>query len=124
MNSIKRFFREIAQYPSAVIGMVFILGLVVFSIYTVIALPYDEAISLWRGDENAWYKTPKNAQPKWMNWFLKEDLPETLSYSTVEMPETKEEVPLQEAKQILISFPFDYNSEIFPQELTIFFKSK
>ena len=68
-----------------------ILGLVVFSIYTVIALPYNEAIRLWRGDENVWYKTPKTAQPKWMNWFLKDDLPETLSFNTAEDQGTKTE---------------------------------
>jgi peptide/nickel transport system permease protein len=124
MNSIKRFFREIAQYPSAVIGLVLIFGLVVFSIYTVIALPYNQAISQWRGDENVWYKTPKNAQPRWMNWFLKEDLPETFSFSSAAGEGTKTEEFSNGSNKIFISFPFDYNSEIFPQELTIYFKSK
>jgi peptide/nickel transport system permease protein len=124
MNSIKRFFREISQYPSAVIGLVLIAGLVVFSIYVVIALPYNEAISLWRGDENVWYRTPKNAQPKWMNWFLKEDLPESFSFNSADGDGTKTEEFSNGSNKISISFPFDYNSKIFPQELIIYFTSK
>jgi len=124
MNSIKRFFREISQYPSAVIGLVLIFALVVFSIYVVIALPYNEAISLWRGDENVWYKTPKTAQPKWMNWFLKDDLPETLSFNTADGQGTKTEEFSNETNKIFISIPFDYNSKSFPQELAIYFTSK
>lgn len=124
MNSIKRFFREIAQYPSAVIGMVFIFGLVAFSIYTVIALPYDQAIALWRGDENVWYKTPKNAQPRWMNWLLKEDLPESFSFNSANGEGTKTEEFSNGSNKIFISFPFEYNSKIFPQDLILYFSSK
>lgn len=124
MNSIKRFFVEISHYPSAVIGLVLIFALVIFSIYVVIALPYNEAISLWRGDENIWYKTPKNAQPRWMNWFLTEDLPETFSFNSAGGEGTKTEEFSNGTNKIFISFPFEYNSEIFPQELTIYFTSK
>ena len=124
MNSIKRFFVEISHYPSAVIGLVLIFALVVFSIYVVIALPYNEAISLWRGDENVWYKTPRVAQPKWMNWFLEDDLPETLSFNTAAGEGTKTEEFSNGTNKIFISIPFDYNSKSFPQELAIYFTSK
>ena len=124
MNSIKRFFVEISHYPSAVIGLVLIFALVVFSIYVVIALPYNEAISLWRGDENVWYKTPRTAQPKWMNWFLEDDLPETLSFNTAAGEGTKTEEFSNGTNKIFISIPFDYNSKSFPQELAIYFTSK
>ena len=124
MNSIKRFFIEISHYPSAVIGLVMIFALVVFSIYVVIALPYNEAIALWRGDENIWYKTPRTAQPKWMNWFLKDDLPETLSFNTADGQGTKTEEFSNDTNKIFISIPFDYNSKFFPQELALYFKSK
>ena len=124
MNSIKRFFVEISHYPSAVIGLVLIFALVVFSIYVVIALPYNEAISLWRGDENVWYKTPRVAQPTWMNWFLEDDLPETLSFNTAAGEGTKTEEFSNGTNKIFITIPFDYNSKSFPQELAIYFTSK
>jgi peptide/nickel transport system permease protein len=124
MNSVKRFFTELLQYPSAFIGMIYIVGLILFSIYVVIALPYDNAIALWRGDENTWYKTPRTAQPKWVNWFRKEDLPETFSFNSAELPETKTEEFSNGTNKILISFPFEYNSELFPQEVSIYFKSQ
>ena len=124
MNSIKRFFVEISHYPSAVIGLVLIFALVVFSIYVVIALPYNEAISLWRGDENVWYKTPRVAQPTWMNWFLEDDLPETLSFNTAAGEGTKTEEFSNGTNKIFITIPFEYNSKSFPQELAIYFTSK
>jgi len=123
MKSMKRFFAEIAQYPSAVFGMVLIFALFAFSLYTVIALPYNEAISLWRGDENVWYRTPKVAQPRWINWFLKEDLPETFWFNSANGEGTKTEEFSNGTNKIFISMPFDYNSKDFPQELSIYFTS-
>lgn len=123
MNSIRKFFSELSQYPSALIGMIYIIALVIFSIYVVIALPYNEAISLWRGDEDTWYKTPRTAQPTWVNWFREEDLPETLSFNSANAEGTKTEEFSNGSNKILISFPFEYNSELFPQEVSIYFKS-
>jgi peptide/nickel transport system permease protein len=124
MNSTKRFFSELSQYPSAIVGLVLIIFLIGFSIYTVIAIPYDEAVSLWRGDENVWYKTPRIAQPKWVNWFRTDDLPETLVFNTAEGQGTKTEEFSNDTNKIFISIPFDYNSKYFPQELSIYFTSQ
>lgn len=123
MNSIKKFFSELSQYPSAVVGLVLILFLFAFAIYTVIALPYDKAVALWRGDENVWYKTPKTAQPKWINWFREDDLPETLTLNSAAGDGTKTEEFSNDTNKIFISLPFEYNSKYFPQELSIFFTS-
>jgi peptide/nickel transport system permease protein len=124
MNALRRFFAEVSQYPSAVVGLILILGLVAFAIYTVIAIPYREAISLWRGDENVWYKTPKTAQPKWVNWFRKDDLPETFSFNTADGEGTKTEEFSNGTNKILISFPFEYNSPYFPEEMSLYIRSK
>ncbi len=124
MNALRKFFAEISQYPSAVVGLILILGLVAFSIYTVVTLPYEEAISLWRGDENVWYKTPKTAQPKWINWFRQDDVPETFWLNTAEGQGTKTEEFSNGTNKIFISLPFEYNSPYFPQEVTIYFTSQ
>jgi hypothetical protein len=46
---MKKFFASIKQYPSAIVGLTLILFLVGLSIYVVIAIPYDEAVQIWRG---------------------------------------------------------------------------
>ena len=123
MTSIKRLFSELSRYPSAMIGLFLISLLVIFAIYTVIALPYDEAISLWRGDQNVWYKTPKTAQPKWVNWFRSEKLPESIDLNTANGDGTKTEEFSNGTNKINISLPFDYDSKYFPDDLIIFFTS-
>lgn len=122
MNSTKKFFAELSQYPSAIVGLLLILGLVGLSIYTMITIPYSEAISLWRGDEGVWYKTPPMAQPKWMNWFLADDLPETISFNSADGQGEKTEEFSNGTNKIRISFPFEYSSKYFPQEMSIYFK--
>jgi peptide/nickel transport system permease protein len=89
-----------------------------------ITIPYNEAIALWRGDEGVWYATPRTAQPIWMNWFLKDDLPETFSFNTATDTSTKTENYSNGTNKISISFPFEYNSKSFPQELSIYFNAK
>ena len=44
MKRLASTWRELKQYPSAVIGLVIILALVSISIYTVITVPYSEAV--------------------------------------------------------------------------------
>ncbi|MCX6068101.1 MAG: ABC transporter permease, partial [Chloroflexi bacterium] len=69
MKTIRKNLRAILRYPSALVGMLVILGLIILSIYTVITIPYAEAIRLWRGGEEIWYKNPRQAAPAWFNLF-------------------------------------------------------
>ncbi len=48
MKALKNSLREIGRYPSAVFGLLIILAICGLSIYTVITIPYNEAIRLWR----------------------------------------------------------------------------
>jgi peptide/nickel transport system permease protein len=68
MNAMKNSLREILRYPSAVVGLVLILLMFVVAIYAMIAIPYPEAIRLWRGGEEIWYKNPRFAPPAWFNF--------------------------------------------------------
>jgi len=114
--------REIASYPSAVAGLVIIAALVGLSIYTVITMPYSEAIRLWRGGEEIWHENPKNAQPIWANWFTETKLPETIILSSQDGSATKDvEVVSEALTDVTISFAFDYQYDAFPQELTVYF---
>ncbi len=78
MNAFKRTFKDIAQYPSAIGGVIIILALVALAVYTVVAVPYDEAIRLWRGGEEVWGDYPRLAPPAWFNFFSRTKQPTTI----------------------------------------------
>lgn len=125
MSAIQRSFREITRYPSAVAGVIIIIGLVILSIYTLVTIPYSEAVRLWRGGEEVWYTTPKNAPPAWINLFTKEDLPPTIIMNSQDGPAEKiTRVTSAGFKEVTISFPFDYPYDDFPQEISVFFTSQ
>jgi len=122
MNSFFKSLRELRQYPSAVVGLVIIFGLVLIAVYTVINVPYAEAIRLWRGGQEVWYQNPVNAPPVWVNLFRREKLPQSFSVPSNEL--NKSVTQNDEGFNVIeISYPFEYAYDTFPQELTIFFKS-
>lgn len=124
MSGILNSLRELRRYPSAVFGLLIILLLVLISIYTLLSLPYSEAVRKWRGGEEIWYNSPKNAGPVWTNLFRRQDLPETILVNT-SAPGAKgeREVVTEAMTRVPISFTFDYPYEGFPQELSIYFRS-
>jgi peptide/nickel transport system permease protein len=125
MKRLWQTFKDLTVYPSAVIGLVIVLFLVGISIYTIIAMPYGEAIRMWRGGEDVWYNSPQNAAPAWLNLFRKDKLPETMTMSTEDGEVAKAvEVVSEEMKDITFSFSFDYPYDGFPQELSVFFTSQ
>jgi len=127
MKAIRNIFSEIRRYPSAVVGLVIIILLILFAIYTMATIPYHEAVRLWRGGEGIWDTTPRNARPVWVNWFSKEKLPETIVLSSEnEDVGVVKEVGLSSSgkREINLTYTFDYQADDFPQELAIFFTSK
>ncbi len=120
MMRFRRTLSELRRYPSAVAGLVIIGLLVLIAIFTVVAIPYNEAIRLWRGGEEVWYRNPKNAAPAWTNWFRAQDKPETIFMSTLEDPSLKTVERLSETTtKITIPFTFDYPYGDFPQEVVV-----
>lgn len=123
MNAILNSFRELRRYPSAVVGLTIILALVIVSVVTLIVLPYHEAVVMWRGGEEIWYKNPRLAPPVWTNFFRSEKLAESLNLSSVNGDGTKEVVYDQGVGRVNIVFTFDYNADSFPQELMLYFNT-
>ena len=123
MNTLKNAFRDIAQYPSAVVGLVIIVLLVVFAVYAVVTIPYNEAIRLWRGGESVWGDYPRNAAPVWTNWFSAVKKPETLILTTDDERVLKEVQTVGNNQEVIMHYVFDYQYDDFPQELIIFFTS-
>ncbi len=125
MKGLLRTLRDITSYPSAVVGLLIIAALIGVSIYAVLAIPYDEAIRLWRGGEEIWYDSPKNAPPVWYNLFRKDDLPETIAMSSQDGVVSKStEVVSDEMTQIAMSFSFDYPYQRFPNDIIAFFDAQ
>lgn len=114
---------EIFRYPTAVFGFLIILGLFVLTGYALTQYSYSEAVTLWRGDENMWAETPRNAIPKWLNILRGTNWPETIKISTEENPELKERSDQDYYAVVTTEMVFDYQYDTFPSELAIFYKS-
>lgn len=126
MNRLKRIISDLRSYPSAVIGLVIILILLGISIYTVITIPYSEAIVLWRGGVGVWDETPRLALPTWYNWISGKNLPPTLIYnSAIEGDvERSERVDSAGNKQTTLIYTIDYPYDGFLKEMSVFFTAK
>ena len=125
MNNLKHSFREILRYPSAVLGLSIIFLLVVVAIYTVIKIPYNTAINLWRGGEEVWYQNPKFAPPAWINFFLSKKLPISFTADTANHTMTKTVTPgAQGIGTVDISYTFDFQYDDYPQEMFLYFTTK
>jgi peptide/nickel transport system permease protein len=124
IRSIQATFRELKRYPTAVGGLVIIALLIGISFYTMITLPYNQAIRMWRGGEDIWYQYPKLAPPEWTNLFRANDFPKTIVLNTQNGTASKEieELP-GDNTDIIMEFPVEYYFEDFPQEMTLYFQA-
>ncbi len=113
-------FKELLRYPSALAGMIVILLLVAVSIYTVITIPYSEAIRLWRGGEEVWGDVPKLAAPAWLNHFTAKKRPLTIKVTSQD--EGVERNYAQISDDLWtddLTYTFEYTYDEFPQEVAV-----
>jgi peptide/nickel transport system permease protein len=129
MNLSKRaiqFLKTLFQYKSALAGSAILLILIAISIYTVIAIPYEQATYLWQAGKDIWLDNPRNALPSWVNIFLPKKLPETITLDTTrnQAGVTKIIVPIgKEMSKVIIEMSFIYNYDDFPSEINLFYES-
>ncbi len=123
MKALQKNLRELFRYPSAVFGVSIVLLLILVAIYAMIAIPYDEAIRMWRGGEDVWYQNPKNVPPEWTNLFRSKKLPTSFVLNSADG--TAEKVVEEGTSQttITLTYTFDYQYDAFPQEMIFYFKS-
>jgi len=125
VNALKNSFREIFRYPSAIAGLVVISLLVVLAAYAMITIPYAEAIRLWRGGEDVWYKNPKFAAPAWSNFFSATKLPVSFDVDSANGGMTKVVTPGDKGtSRIDITYDFDFSYDAYPQEMLLYFDAK
>jgi peptide/nickel transport system permease protein len=116
------FLGQLFHYPMAVAGILVILALVVTSIYTVITIPYKEAIARWAPQTVEKYLVPKNAMPTWVNLFRKNPLPTTVIINSANGDASK--VSTLEPNGFVdetITYTIDYPYDGFPKDLLITF---
>lgn len=122
MSWLRQQFKQLLRHPSAVAGLVVIGGLLCLAIYAVLAIPYSEAIRLWRGGEGIWDDSPRNALPAWVNFWPGVNLPETIIVNAGSAAGKSEDTG--GVKAVKVALPFDYQYDDFPSEVTIFFEAK
>jgi peptide/nickel transport system permease protein len=124
MKKFRSTLAEIARYPSAIVGSIIVILLLALAVYAVVKIPYSEAIRLWRGGEEVWYKNPKNVPPNWFNWFTKEKLPKSFAVKVGEDGLTKTVKPGKNGTtEIDFTYSFDYQYDKYPQEMFLYFDS-
>jgi peptide/nickel transport system permease protein len=113
--------RQLARYPSAVTGLAIIALLIGISVYTVIAIPYSEALNLWRGGDH-WKMHPANARPVWVDWLSGPRLPRS---HVLRSSEAKvQERSFEGGRQLTIPLVVDYQYGAFPSEMHVFVRSQ
>jgi peptide/nickel transport system permease protein len=125
VSTILRNLRQLRNYPSAIFGLIIIAGLLLLSLYAVITIPYSEAIRLWRGGEDIWAESPKNAWPVWSSWLSQKRQSRTIVLRSNSPGVEKTVTPgKQGTSGVDMTFTFDYPYDGFPPEMTLFLTSQ
>ncbi|WP_205598556.1 ABC transporter permease [Halomonas sp. NO4] len=112
---------ELRRYPSALVGMAIIAALVGLSLYTVIAIPYSEALAQWRGGE-VWQRHPVNAGPVWLDRLTGGEAPRTRTVSS-EAAEVESRA-FEGGRRLRIPLAFDFDAGGFPSEMNLFLRAE
>lgn len=118
-----RALNDLRNYPSAVAGLAVIIFLVVLALYAVISMPLSEAVRLWRGGEDIWQNYPRTASPEWTNFFSSTKRPATIVLDSREGAAQKVVETRGDVSEITLTYTFDFQADVFPQELAIFFNA-
>jgi peptide/nickel transport system permease protein len=125
MKALQNSLRTLWKYPSAVVGILVIISLVVTAIYAMVTIPYQEAIRLWRGGEEVWYRNPKFASPAWINLFSAKKYAESFAVRTTDGSMPSEVTSNDEnTSTITASYTFPFNADTLPQDMILYITSK
>ncbi len=113
--------RQLRGYPSALMGLVIITFLVALSVYTVITIPYSDALEQWRGGDH-WRLHPANASPAWIDRLAggREARTTVIPLGDAQV----EEEPFEGGRQLRIPLEFEYAYDGFPAEINLFLRAR
>ena len=124
MNTSRNPFQKLLQYPSAIAGMLVVFALVAVAVYTIIAIPYSEAVRLWRGGEDVWYQNPRFAPPAWINHFSSKKYSESFAVNSSDGQIIKNVTPGNGGTSTVeMTYSFDFSYDEYPQEMLFYFTS-
>ncbi len=117
--------RQLLQYPMAVVGVLIIIGLLALSVYTLVTVPYSEAIRLWRGEGQVWQYNPRDALPTWVNLFRRQKLPPTfiLDSQAPGVVRTEEQIAAG-IREVIWTYPVVYDYGGLPQDVVLNFTAR
>ena len=127
---MKKFLTDIKQYPTAIVGLIMIFLIISLAIYTVIAIPYEEAVELWRGNEVDTYRNPEKVPPAWVNTFRSEKLPEGFyCVMSDENSENIENVTIEDNSKdglldITYTYELEFSADDYYQDMMYFVEAK
>jgi peptide/nickel transport system permease protein len=123
---ILRFFKQLKRYPSAIFGFSIILFFILGSFYAVIFYPYKTAGLEWNSSSfTGKISVPRTAQPIWVNWFRKNDLPETINMLSTDPDVERVDSVIGNHDSSVFKFTFDYPyTGAVPQEVLLYFDAE
>jgi peptide/nickel transport system permease protein len=117
--------RPVMKKPSAVIGMTIIALLLGLTIFAVIFIPYDTAVSLWSPVTGSVFNNPRLVQPVWTNLFRRYAYPLTIQMQSGDVNVVHQELFAPNTVGLTkYTFRFDYPYSTFPQDLSIRLNTK
>lgn len=121
-KACRSFFHEVFRVPTAVAGLVMVVLLVLTSIAVMIFMPYEPVGRLWsEGNLSGTPTTAKLALPKWVNWFRKEPLPETIVLDSKNGTAVKTVTAAAGGiTQVQIDYTIDYPYQEFPSDMSLY----
>ena len=122
MKFLRNVFSQLLQYPSAILGLLFIFVFCLLAALAPLFMPYDEALEHWRGTESVVGGNPRNAKPIWVNWFRSEKLPRTINVTNDANNTTREQLS-DELWETVTTYEIDFTADKLPSELIINFNA-
>ena len=125
-RAIGRFFSQLKKYPAAIIGFTIILFFIMGSLYAVVFYPYKTAGLEWETDlYTGKISVPRIANPRWVNFFRKDDLPETIHLFSDDAAVERVDTKIGENDSSVFTFTFDYPyAGDTPQEIYLYFTAQ
>lgn len=110
--------RTLIHYKSFIIGLVILAFFAGLITYASITWPFEEAHTMWR-DLEYWAEYPTTAPPAWITVFTgRKEINTNLIYYTRDMENV---VRYTRGLHDVTSFTFDYDYDVFPQDVYIYF---
>lgn len=117
-----RWLKQLRRFPSAILGMMIILMLLVMSAYAMIFVPYDQVVAHWR--LSSVESLPEKAMPAWTNLFRRNKLPETQILDTQDGTASKQSTDfIDGSREVTLTYEIDYPYTGFPQDVVVDFSA-